>query len=61
MIGFGIAWYSGGFLFPKFPRRALITSEDLFGLALMVVVISVLSSLLGIRKAMQVEPNKVLS
>jgi len=60
-LGFGIAWYLGGWVFPKFPRRVLITPEDLFGLAAIVVIISVLSSLLGIWKAMKVEPNKVLS
>jgi putative ABC transport system permease protein len=60
-LGFGIAWYLGGWVFPKFPRRVLVTSEDLWGLAVVVLLISVLSSLLGIGKAMRVEPNKVLS
>lgn len=60
-FGFGIAWYLGGWIFPSFPRRVLVTSEDLWSLALVVVVISVLSSLLGIWKAMRVEPTKVLS
>lgn len=60
-IGYGIAWYLGGFIFPNFPRRVLITPDDLIGLAIVVVVISVLSSLLGIWKALRVEPNKVLS
>lgn len=39
----------------------LITPADLWGLGLVVVFISVFSSLLGIWKAMRVEPNKVLS
>ncbi|MFO1514783.1 MAG: FtsX-like permease family protein [Verrucomicrobiota bacterium] len=60
-LGFGLAWYLGGWVFPKFPRRVLIAPEDLWGLALVVTVISVLASLLGIWKAMRVEPNKVLS
>jgi len=60
-LGFGLAWYLGGWVFPKFPRRVLITSEDLWGLALVVTAISVFSSLLGIWKALRVEPNKVLS
>ncbi|MBI4662960.1 MAG: ABC transporter permease, partial [Verrucomicrobia bacterium] len=47
-LGFGIAWYLGGWIFPKFPRRVLVTAEDLWGLAVVVVIISVLSSLLGI-------------
>jgi putative ABC transport system permease protein len=60
-LGFGLAWYLGGWVFPKFPRRVLITPEDLWGLAAVVIIISVLSSLMGIWKAMRVEPNKVLS
>jgi len=60
-LGFGIAWYLGGWIFPKFPRRVLVAPEDLWGLAVVVVIISVLSSLLGIWKAMRVEPNTVLS
>lgn len=60
-LGFGLAWYLGGWVFPKFPRRVLIAPEDLWGLALVVTVISVLASLLGIWKAMRVEPYKVLS
>ncbi len=60
-LGFGIAWYLGGWIFPRFPRRVLIAAEDLWGLAVVVTIISVLSSLLGIWKAMRVEPNKVLS
>lgn len=61
MLGFGIAWYLGGWVFPKFPRRVLITPGDLAALAGVVVVISVLASFLGIWKALRVEPNKVLS
>jgi putative ABC transport system permease protein len=60
-LGYSIAWYLGGWIFPQFPRRVLITTEDLIGLAVVVVMISVVSSLLGIWKAMRVEPNKVLS
>jgi putative ABC transport system permease protein len=60
-LGFGIAWYLGGWIFPKFPRRVLVTTEDLLVLAVVVVIISVLSSLLGIWKALRVEPNRVLS
>lgn len=60
-LGFGIAWFLGGWVFPRFPRRVLITPADLWGLALVVLLISVCASLLGIWKAMRVEPNKVLS
>lgn len=61
VIGYGIAYLLGQWVFPKFPRRVLIAADDLWGLALVVVAISVLASLLGIWKAMRVEPNKVLS
>jgi len=60
-IGYLIAFSLGDWVFPKFPRRVLITSTDLWALAAVVVAISVVSSLLGIWKAMKVEPNKVLS
>jgi putative ABC transport system permease protein len=60
-LGYGIAWALGGWVFPRFPRRVLIAPEDLWGLAIVVAIISVLASLLGIWKAMRVEPNKVLS
>jgi len=39
----------------------MITTTDLWILAGIVLGISVLASLLGIAKAMRVEPNKVLS
>ncbi len=58
--GYGIAWLLGQKLFPMFPRRVIITQEDLIQLAIAVAVISVLSSLLGIWKAMQVSPNQAL-
>lgn len=60
-LGYGIAWALGGWVFPRFPRRVLIAPEDLWGLALVVVIISVFASLLGIWRALRVEPNKVLS
>jgi putative ABC transport system permease protein len=60
-IGYVIAYFLGGWIFPRFPRRVLIAPPDLWGLAAVVVSISVVASLLGIWKAMRVEPNKVLS
>ena len=41
--------------------RVLVTADDLWALALVVIGISIFASLLGIWKAMRVEPNKVLS
>jgi putative ABC transport system permease protein len=60
-LGYGIACYIGQWLFPMFPRRVMITTEDLWTLAVIVLAISVAASLLGIWKALRVEPNKVLS
>jgi putative ABC transport system permease protein len=60
-IGFGIAYLLGQWLFPRFPRRVILMQDDLIQLAVIVLVISVLSSVLGIGKAMRVEPNEALS
>ena len=59
-VGYGIAYLVGQKLFPYFPRRVVLTNEDLLQLAAIVLGISVLSSLLGIWKAMRVEPNEAL-
>ncbi len=60
LFGYGIAYLLGQRLFPMFPRRVIITNEDLIQLAISVAAISVVSSLLGIWKAMQVSPNEAL-
>ncbi len=61
VVGYGLAWWMGRHAFPRFPRLVLIVPSDLAGLAVIVLVISVLASLLGIAKAMRVEPNTVLA
>lgn len=60
-IGYVIAYLGGGWIFPSFPRRVLIAPADLWTLAGVVFAISIVASLLGVAKAMSVEPNKVLS
>ncbi len=60
-LGYGIAYLTGSWLFPHFPRRVLIAPADLWVLAGVVVALSVVASLLGVWKAMSVEPNEVLS
>ena len=60
-LGYGIACLFGLKVFPMFPRRVILTQEDLLQLAIIVLVISVASSLLGIWKAMRVSPNEALS
>jgi putative ABC transport system permease protein len=59
-VGYGIAYLVGQKVFPYFPRRVVLTSEDLLQLAAIVLGISVLSSFLGIWKALRVEPNESL-
>jgi putative ABC transport system permease protein len=59
-MGYGIAFVIGSQLFPYFPRRVVITNEDLLQLLLIVFVISILSSLLGIWRAMRVQPTEAL-
>jgi putative ABC transport system permease protein len=61
VIGYVIAYFVGLWLFPLFPRRVLVAPPDLVALAAVVMGISVMSSLLGIWKALRVEPNKVLA
>jgi len=60
-LGYGLAYWLGTFAFPRFPRRVVIEPPDLMLLAGVVAAISVVASLIGIAKALSVEPNKVLS
>jgi putative ABC transport system permease protein len=60
-LGYGLAYWLGTFAFPRFPRLVVIETADLVQLAGVVLGISLLASLLGIAKALRVEPNKVLS
>lgn len=60
-IGYVLAYYIGTILFPRFPRRVLITSEVMLYLAGIVLLISIVSSALGVWKAMKIQPNEVLS
>lgn len=61
VLGYGLAYLLGQEFFPRFPRRVILLDEDLMKLFVIVVVVSVLSSLLGIWKAVRVDPNEVLS
>ena len=60
-LGYAIAYGVGRWAFPLFPRRVIVTGDDLLRLGLIVLGISVLSSLLGIWKALRVSPNEALS
>jgi putative ABC transport system permease protein len=60
-LAYVLAYWLGTHAFPRFPRQVVIERGDLLVLGLIVAGISILSSLLGIRKAMGVEPKKVLA
>ena len=59
-LAYGIGYVIGQRLFPLFPRRVLVTGDDLLRLAGIVLLISVAGSLLGIWKAMRVAPNEAI-
>ncbi len=59
-LAYGVGYLIGQRLFPLFPRRVLMTGDDLLRLGGIVLVISVLASLLGIWKAMRVAPNEAI-
>jgi putative ABC transport system permease protein len=61
VLGYGLAYGIGLWVYPYFPRRVSITNTILAQLALVVLAISLVSSLLGIWKAMSVQPNEVLA
>ena len=60
-LGLGLAWVLGRWIFPFFPRRVVVADADLWQLAVIVLVISVAASLLGIVRALRVEPGELLS
>jgi len=61
VLGYAVAYLLGQRLFPRFPRRVILTDDDLLSLAAIVVGISILSSVLGMWKALRVSPNDALS
>lgn len=60
-LGYALAWWLGRHAFPRFPRLVIIETADLLALGGIVLAISVLASVLGIAKAMRVEPNRILA
>lgn len=60
-LAFVFAYMVGSLIFPHFPRRVIVTDEDLRQLALVVLIVSVLSSMLGIWRAMKVKAHEALS
>jgi putative ABC transport system permease protein len=60
-MGYGLAYGIGLWVFPFFPRRVAVTQANLVQLGVVVLAISILSSFLGIWKAMSIQPNEILS
>lgn len=60
-VGYGVAYLLGQRIFPQFPRRVILLTDDLLTLAAIVFIISVLASVLGIYRAVRVDPNEALS
>jgi putative ABC transport system permease protein len=60
-VGYGVAYLLGQRIFPQFPRRVILLEDDLLTLAAIVFIISVLASVLGIYRAVRVDPNEALS
>ncbi len=60
-IGHIFAFYVGKWVSPMFPRRVVINTDDLIYFSFIVLAISVLSTGLGIWKALSIYPNEVVS
>jgi len=61
LSGYLIGLFLGWIVFPYFPRRVIISENELIKLFIIVIIISFLSSLMGIKKALSVKPNDALN
>jgi putative ABC transport system permease protein len=59
-LGYAVAWLLGQKAYPYFPRRVILTPDDLLMLAGVVLGVSVVASLVGIWNALRVQPNVAL-
>jgi putative ABC transport system permease protein len=60
-LGYGVALLLAVFAFPAFPRRVVVTSEDLAWGAAGVVVLAVAASVMAIVRALRIPPTTILS
>ncbi|MBI4869015.1 MAG: ABC transporter permease [Candidatus Wallbacteria bacterium] len=60
-LGLALAYGLGQKLFPRFPRRVILTGPDLAQLCFIVFCICVVASLLGIWRALRVRPSEALA
>lgn len=60
-LAYGLAIVIGKYTFHKFPRRVLIDDSDRLGLLVVVILVSILASLTGMKRALAADPNEVLA
>ena len=60
VLAYGIGYALITLTYEKFPRRIVLDASDLQGLFVLILAICTISSLVGIRKAMRVEPAEAL-
>ena len=61
LIAYGIALVVGDLTYDKWPRLVLVQTADKLTLLAMVVVICVIASVIGIRRALRVEASTALT
>jgi putative ABC transport system permease protein len=60
VLAYGIGYALISLTYEKFPRRIVLDNSDLQSLFVLILAICTISSLVGIRKAMRVEPAEAL-
>ncbi len=60
-LAYGLAVVLGNVAFDLFPRRVVVGNEHRLALLLVVALISVMASIVGIKKALAADPNEVLA
>jgi len=60
-LAYLLALFLGSFAFEMFPRRVVVGNVDRGQLLAVVVLISIVSSIFGMRKALAADPNEVLA
>ena len=59
-VGYAVALVIGSQAFPHFPRRVVLTTPSILGVAVLVLVVSTLASLLGVAYALRVDAGRAL-
>ena len=60
-IGYVLAIVVGQLAFPYFPRRVVVATEDVVGLAALVLAMSLVASAAGVVRALRIPPTLVLA